>query len=91
MGRLSLDGDGPAEAVASIAVPGGTIEVLSAEGLDLRAGERRRAAAREKLEAEIARARGKLENPGFLAKAPASVVEGERERLRQLIAELEAL
>ncbi|HEX3691972.1 MAG TPA: valine--tRNA ligase [Solirubrobacteraceae bacterium] len=91
MARLRLDGDGPAEAVASIAVPGGTIEVLSAEGLDLHAAERRRAAAREKIEAEIARVRGKLENPGFVAKAPASVVEGERERMRRLSAELEAL
>ncbi len=99
MARLRLDGDGPredlddggAQAVASIAVPGGTVEVLSPEGLDLQAAERRRAAAREKLEREMARVRGKLENPGFAANAPASVVEGEQERLRRLTAELEAL
>ncbi len=91
MARLRLDSEGPADAVASIAVPGGTVEVLSPEGLDLRAAERRRAAAREKLETEIARVRGKLENPDFAAKAPARVVEGLRERLQRLIAELDAL
>ncbi|HEV3094570.1 MAG TPA: valine--tRNA ligase [Solirubrobacteraceae bacterium] len=79
------------QAVASVAIPGGTIEILSAEGLDLDAAERRRSAAEQKLRSEIERVRGKLENPGFLAKAPAAVVEGERERLRRLTVELEAL
>jgi valyl-tRNA synthetase len=57
----------------------------------LQAAERRRSAAAEKLQVEIERIRGKLENPGFVAKAPAAVVEGERERLRRLTAELAAL
>ena len=77
--------------VASIPVPGGTVEVLSGEGLDLGAAERRRAGAREKLLAEIERVKGKLAKPGFVERAPAAVVDGERERLKRLCAELQAL
>jgi valyl-tRNA synthetase len=77
--------------VASIPVPGGTVEVLSGKGLDLGAAERRRAAARESLLADIERVEGKLAKPGFLEKAPAAVVAAERERLERLRRELEAL
>jgi valyl-tRNA synthetase len=93
-GRRAACEDGGATrapAVASISIPCGTIEIVSAEGLDLGAAERRRTAAAEKLRAEIERVRGKLDNPGFLAKAPTEVVDGERERLRRLTSELEAL
>jgi valyl-tRNA synthetase len=78
-------------ASAAIPIPGGSVEVLSAEGLDLGAAERRRAIAKEKLLAEIERVQGKLERPGFVEKAPAAVVDGERERLERLRAELEVL
>jgi valyl-tRNA synthetase len=81
----------PGGVVASIPVPGGTVEVLSGEGLDLGAAERRRAAVREKLLAEMERAQNKLSKPGFVEKAPAAVVDGERERLEHLRAELQAL
>ena len=77
--------------IASVPVPGGTVEILSGEGLDLGAAERRRATSKEKLLAEIDRVEGKLSKPGFLEKAPAAVVEGERERLEHLQAELGAL
>jgi valyl-tRNA synthetase len=77
--------------VASIPVPCGTVEVLSDEGLDLGAAERRREAAREKLTLEINRIQDKLSKPGFLEKAPANVVDGERERLERLRGELAAL
>ncbi|MGC2373616.1 MAG: valine--tRNA ligase [Solirubrobacteraceae bacterium] len=76
---------------ASIPIPGGTLEVLSGEGLDLGAAERRRALAGEKLLAEIDRVQDKLSNSGFVEKAPAHVVQGERERLDHLRAELAAL
>jgi len=91
---LDGDGDGAAQGtavVASISVPGGTVEVLSEEGLDLQAAEHRRAAERERLQAEIARVRSKLANDGFVAKAPAAVVDGERTKLAHLQAEVEAL
>jgi valyl-tRNA synthetase len=94
LARLDLrDGAGDAGVppVASISVPCGTVEVLSAEGLDLAATERRRAAARAKLEGEIARVEGKLANAGFVQNAPAEVVEGERAKLTRLCGELEML
>jgi valyl-tRNA synthetase len=88
----SLDGavSGPTP-VAAVSIPGGTVEVLSNEGLDLQAAEHRRAAARERLEAEIGRVRTKLANEGFVAKAPVAVVDGERTKLAHLEAELGAL
>jgi valyl-tRNA synthetase len=86
------DGGGSLHArVASIPVPGGSVEILSEAGLDLQAAERRRAATREKLGCEIERLQGKLANAGFVEKAPATVVAAERERLERLRAELEAL
>ena len=96
LARLDLGDDAGAgdvgvPSVASISVPCGTVEVLSAEGLDLAATERRRAAARAKLEGEIARVEGKLANAGFVLRAPAEVVEGERAKLARLRGELEAL
>ena len=94
LARLDLAGGGGGsalESVASVAVPGGTVEALSAEGLDLAAAEHSRAAARAKLESEIERVQGKLANDGFVAKAPAAVVAGEREKLARLQGELGAL
>jgi len=80
------EGDQP---VASIPVPGGTIEILANEHLDLEASERKREAQRAKLEAEIERSETKLANPGFVEKAPPAVVEAEREKLARLRAEVE--
>jgi valyl-tRNA synthetase len=99
MARLSWSEDGEGarvhagapDAVVSIAIPGGSIEILSAEGLDLQAAERRRAAAQAKLREELERVRRKLDNEGFVGKAPATVVAAERERLQRLTQELEAL
>ena len=84
----STDGDEPA---ASIAIPGGTVEVLATEGLDLEAAGRRREERRGALRAEIERAERKLANAGFLEKAPPEVVEGERAKLERFRSELEAL
>jgi valyl-tRNA synthetase len=93
LARLELSQDLPDKGVpvTSIPVPGGTLEVLSGEGLDLGAAERRRAAAREKLLAEVDRVQGKLSKAAFVEKAPTHVVQGERERLEHLRAELAAL
>lgn len=43
------------------------------------------------LENEIARASGKLNNPGFTAKAPAALVEAEKEKLRTNESKLQSL
>ncbi len=93
LARLQLSGE-PAngsESIASVTVPGGTVEILSAEGLDLGAAEERRANVRRRLEEEIARVGSKLAKPGFAEKAPTAVVDGERAKLSRLQAELEAL
>ena len=43
------------------------------------------------VEGEIARANGKLNNPGFLSKAPAHLVEQEKEKLKTNQSMLESL
>jgi valyl-tRNA synthetase len=93
LGRLDLDAGAREDGrlAASIAVSGGTIELLHAQGLDLDAAQRRREAARARLEQEISRARTKLENDAFVGGAPAEIVERERDKLARLSAELETL
>jgi valyl-tRNA synthetase len=80
-----------AEPVASVPVPGGTVEILPSDDVDLEGAQRRLAARRAKLEAEIERAERKLGNQGFVGKAPEHVVAAEREKLARLRAELESL
>jgi valyl-tRNA synthetase len=90
LAKLSFAEDG-AEPVASVPVPGGAIEILPSAELDLEGAERRAEAKRAKVQAEIERAERKLANDGFVAKAPADVVQAERDKLKRLRAELEAL
>jgi valyl-tRNA synthetase len=91
LARLALSSDGGAEvAVASVPIPGGTIEILPTDELDPGAAEEKRAARRAKLEAEIKRAQAKLANEGFLSKAPPDVVQAERAKLAHLQEELDA-
>ena len=77
--------------VATVPVPGGNVAVLASDAVDTEAEAKRAAAERTRLEGEIKRAEGKLANQGFVAKAPAQVVDAEREKLARLQAELEAL
>ncbi len=90
LGRLNLTTQA-GDPVASVPVPGGAIEILASDELDLGAAERKREGRRHKLEAEIERAERKLANQGFVAKAPPLVVEAEREKLARLRSELESL
>jgi valyl-tRNA synthetase len=87
LAKLSFTADG-ANPVASVPVPGGAVEILPSDDIDLEGAERKRAARRAELEAEIARAEGKLGNTGFVAKAPPDVVQAERDKLDRLRAEL---
>ena len=80
-----------AEPVASVPVPGGAVEILPSDEVDLEGAERRIGIARAKLEAEIERAERKLGNQGFVAKAPPDVVQAERDKLERLRAELDSL
>ena len=89
--RLELsDSDGQAPVVA-VPIPGGAVEILSAAGLDLQAAARRREQAMRRLRQEIERVERKLDNDGFVKRAPAAVVDAEREKLRGLRTELETL
>ena len=90
LARLSFSADGR-QPVASVAVPGGTVEILAGDQLDLGGAERRRVAKRAKLQAEIERSELKLANESFVAKAPDAIVRAERDRLARLRAELEVL
>jgi valyl-tRNA synthetase len=94
VGRLArfrfLDGaqgDGAGEPVASV----GPVRVLSSEEVDPEAVRGRLEARREELRSEVARAEGKLGNEGFVARAPAEVVEEERRKLERYRSELEEL
>jgi valyl-tRNA synthetase len=89
LARLELGAEG--EAAATVAIPGGGVEVLAGEHFDPAAADRRREEQRGHLEAEIRRAEGKLANQGFVAKAPEAVVAAEREKLERLRAELAEL
>ena len=90
LARVELNG-GPGEAAAVVPVPGGAVEILPGEGLDLEAAERKREAQRGRLQSEIDRAERKLSNQGFVAKAPDEVVQAERDKLDRLRGELESL
>lgn len=89
MARLEWNGAG--DAVANVAIPGGAVAVLPSDAVDLDAAARRIEERRKHLRAEIARAEGKLGNEGFVAKAPADIVQAERDKLSRLRAELEEL
>ncbi len=85
-------GEEPPESATAVA---GAVEVLipMAGLIDKEAELRRLAKELEKLRAGLERARSKLANPSFVEKAPAAVVEKERQRAAELeraIAGLEA-
>ena len=82
--EFSTNGGDP---VASI----GPVRVLASEQLDAVAVAGRLDARRKELRSEVERAERKLGNEGFVAKAPAEVVEEERGKLERYRAELEEL
>ena len=77
------DGRGPAGSVRDRV--GGVNLAFEVEAPAMSEAERAKLARDlQKIEAEIAGARGRLSNAGFLEKAPAHVVEGNRARLAEL-------
>jgi valyl-tRNA synthetase len=89
LARLTPVTDDDRSPVTVIPVRGCQVELL--EGVDPEEAAAKVQAARKALSAEIARAEGKLNNQGFVAKAPDAVVAAEREKLDRLRAELAAL
>ncbi len=76
-------GHGPAESVRDRA--GGVNLAFEVEAPAMSESERAKLARDlKKIDGEIAGARGRLSNPGFLENAPAHVIEGNRARLAEL-------
>ena len=80
-----------ADDAVSIVTDAATVYIPMADMIDLDKERARLSAELKKTEGEIARLAGKLSNEGFLAKAPAAVVEGEKAKLEKYKATLEAL
>jgi valyl-tRNA synthetase len=92
LARLELvAGDPDGDVAASVAVPGGSIQILASDAIDAEGAERRRAERRRTLESEVERAEGKLADESFVERAPAQVVEREREKLAGFRRELDDL
>ena len=71
------------EDTKSAAVPGMEIYVPMDELVDYAKEKEKLTKEGTKLEAEIARAKNKLSNQGFVSKAPANVIEAERTKLAE--------
>jgi len=86
LARFEFETDG-GDPVASV----GPIRVLPSEQLDAEAVSARLEKRRTELRSEVERGERKLGNEGFVAKAPAEVVEEERGKLERYKAELAEL
>jgi valyl-tRNA synthetase len=86
LARIEFSEDG-GQPIASVA----GVDLLETEGVDPDAVAARIEERLDKLRAEVKRGEGKLSNEGFVAKAPADVVDAEREKLAAYRAELEDL
>ncbi|MBR5756873.1 MAG: valine--tRNA ligase, partial [Firmicutes bacterium] len=73
--------DKAVEEAMSKALPGIEIYVPMDELLDYKAEYERLLKEKKRLEGEVARAEGKLSNEKFVGKAPAEVIQQERDKL----------
>ena len=90
--------DGIASDAVSAAIPGATLYMPFAELVDISKEIERLSKERDKMIKEVERVEKKLANQGFIAKAPANVIEEEkakgvkyRETLKQIEERLESL
>ncbi len=82
---------GSGDAVATVTTAGVVVDLLPDENIDLDAADRRLQARRDEIAGEIKRLEGKLSNAKFVERAPANVVQVERDKLAVLQEQLAAL
>ncbi len=87
----SFDGKINTDDCVQIITDAATILLPLSDIIDTEKERARLEAEQKKLEGEIARLRGKLSNEGFVAKAPAAVVEGEKAKLEKYLENLEGV
>ncbi len=90
LSEVQIVDDMPSNAMAPVAVVGETSLMLKVE-IDVAAEKERLKKEIEKLEMQIANAQGKLANDSFVARAPAAVVEQEKQRVADFTATLDKL
>lgn len=78
---FAKDKSGLSEDNMSAVLPGVEIYIPSDELIDYKAEHEKLLLEKKRLESEIARASGKLSNEAFVAKAPAKVIDAEKEKL----------
>ncbi len=92
LARFDITTDGrDGEVVGSIGLEGATLEVLPSDTVGPAEARARIDAERNRLRAEVERARGRLANKGFTDKAPPQLVQTERQKLERFEAELAEL
>lgn len=78
-----------AEGMVVVVLSCATLYIPTSDLVDIETSRAKLLASKEKLEAELKRSRGMLSNPSFLAKAPASKIEAEQEKLKDYEAQYE--
>ena len=81
----------PLDECVSIVTDAATVYLPMADLVDPAKERERLSGEQKKMESEIARLEAKLSNEGFTSKAPAAVVDGEREKLRKYKENLEGI
>ncbi|MDD2885367.1 MAG: valine--tRNA ligase [Dechloromonas sp.] len=90
LSEVQIVDDMPAETMAPVAVVGETRLMLKVE-IDINAERERLQKEIDKLEQQISIAQNKLNNEGFVARAPAAVVDQEKQRVADFSATLAQL
>ena len=91
LGELTVHRDAVAPPPNSAAVAIAGVELYVQDIVDVEAERARLGKQANELARGISGIEGKLDNPGFLKKAPPEIVSRERERLGALLADLEAV